>query len=337
MSVHNGEKYLHEAIDSILNQTFTDFEFVIINDGSTDSTQGIIESYSDPRIILVNQENIGLAKSLNKGIRLAKGKYIARMDADDVSELDRFEIQYKAMESLPDVGVCGGWAHIFGGNESVWKYPTDHEAICCKQFFSNAMVHPTVMLRRSCLIVGSLFYDQNYQRSQDFCLWVKLSRKFKLINISRILLHHRIHPSSVGTVHKTNQAELADKIRKSQLKELGLEVPDAVFKFHCNICRKNIKYSKRSFSKAISWFDILLNANKTKGLFDHTSFTKELVLQWWSLCRASKRLNPYVFLLFYRSELCKAIRSNFFVHFILFFDYFLIRLIPTHFYNKPND
>ncbi|HAS7841575.1 TPA: glycosyltransferase family 2 protein, partial [Vibrio cholerae] len=128
MSVYNGEKYLGEAIDSILKQTFSDFEFIIINDGSTDKTLEIIKSYmkKDDRIVLVSRENKGLIVSLNEGLDLAKGQYIARMDADDISIKSRFEKQIEFLDSNPDIGVCGTWVEVFGENikSKKWKMPT---------------------------------------------------------------------------------------------------------------------------------------------------------------------------------------------------------------------
>ena len=112
MAVYNGEKYLREAIDSILNQTFKDFEFIIVNDGSTDRTREILESFIDPRIVLIHQEHMGLTKSLNRGIALAKGKYIARQDADDISMAERLEKQFNFLESHENVALLGTAGHI---------------------------------------------------------------------------------------------------------------------------------------------------------------------------------------------------------------------------------
>lgn len=149
MSVFNGEKYLREAIDSILTQTFSDFEFLIINDASTDRSREIILSYLDPRIRLIdNEENIGLTRSLNKGIDLAKGKYIARMDADDVSMPERLEKQVRFMEENPDIAVLGSWAYGIDGTGRInaeFRTPICEEIIFKDLFFSNPLIHGSVM------------------------------------------------------------------------------------------------------------------------------------------------------------------------------------------------
>ena len=124
MPAYNAEKYITEAIDSILFQTFKDFEFIIINDASTDSTKDIIESYKDPRIKLVNNEqNKGVAKSLNIGISVACGKYIARMDADDIALPERFQKQFDFMEQHPNIDVCGSWAKKTGNENEIINNP----------------------------------------------------------------------------------------------------------------------------------------------------------------------------------------------------------------------
>ena len=158
MPVYNGEKYIREAMDSILNQTFNDFEFLIVNDGSTDSTKQLIESYPDPRIRLVNQENRGVAKSLNRGLRLAKGKYIARMDADDISLPDRLAKQIEVLESNPDVDITVSCIEGIDsqGNLRTQQWQADREAIRHNEIIhrlpvENCIAHPAIIIRANVL------------------------------------------------------------------------------------------------------------------------------------------------------------------------------------------
>src|SRR6185295_9135648 len=151
MSVYNGEKYLKEAMESILNQSFSDFEFLIFNDSSTDSSREIILSYNDPRIVLIdNKKNIGLTKTLNKGISLAKGKYIARMDADDVCHPERLNEQVNYLDKNAEVAVCGTWVQFLNENEVV-KLPTKKNEIKTLLFCNSCLAHPSVMIRKSFL------------------------------------------------------------------------------------------------------------------------------------------------------------------------------------------
>ena len=150
MPVYNAEKYLREAIESILSQTFKNFEFLIINDGSTDKSKDAILSYNDPRIIYSeNSKNLGIAKTLNKGMNLARGNYIARMDGDDISHPDRLQEQIEFMDDNRHVGVCGTWLQTINNNkEEIWKSPIAHEEIRSLMLFHDAIYHPTVVIRR---------------------------------------------------------------------------------------------------------------------------------------------------------------------------------------------
>ena len=180
MPVYNGEKYLCEAIDSILNQTYTDFEFIILNDGSTDKTEEIILSYDDPRIVYVkNETNLQIVKTLNKGIALAKGKYIARMDADDISLPERFEKQLKFMEQYPSIDVCGTWMRIIDKPKQVWTYPEKHEEIKAQLLFNTPLSHPTLIIKKS------FFNDFKYENVANSFLLNNLSASVNTCNGNR--------------------------------------------------------------------------------------------------------------------------------------------------------
>jgi len=217
MPVYNGEKYLREAIDSILNQTYNDFEFIIINDGSTDKTDEIILSYDDPRIVYIkNEENLQIVKTLNKGIDLAKGKYIARMDADDISLPKRFEKQMKFMEKNPEIGVCGTWIEVFGIRNERLKYPVEHEEIKATLLFNSALAHPSVMIKRSILQINH--YDVLYNKAEDYALWIELLETCKFCNIPEYLLKYRLHKKQT---EKNIQFDITNKIRDEILKKIG--------------------------------------------------------------------------------------------------------------------
>lgn len=318
MSVYDGEQYLAQAIESILNQTFTDFEFLIINDGSTDNTKKIIESYTDSRIVLINQENMGLTKSLNKGIRLSKGKYIARMDADDISEANRFKTQFEFMESNSDVAVCGCWAKTFGVTENVWRYPTTHDEICSRQLFTNTVVHSSAMIRNSALKKSGILYDEKHLRSQDYDFWVRLSRKYKIANINRVLLFLRIHQLNTGTIHNRDQKKSANQIRNNQLIELGLKVSEEALGLHSKISKKDYECTRIFIRDAQNWLELLLKANENKKLFNNITFKKELASHWWSICRSSTKLGLFSYFSFQRSELHKYINLSYKLKIIFF-------------------
>lgn len=196
MPVYNGERYLKEAMESVLNQTFKDFEFIIINDGSTDSTEKIIQGFSDPRIVyLDNGGNLGLSRSFNRGIQVARGEYIARMDADDISLPDRFEKQIKFLEANPQIGVLGSNIKIIGTNK-IFKRPENHKAIKWQSLLSTPVVHPTVMARAN--ILKNNPYDDKLHNSEDYELWSRLifEKDAGFANLQEPLLLYRVFPKS---------------------------------------------------------------------------------------------------------------------------------------------
>ncbi len=200
MPVYNAEKYVTEAIESILNQSYSDFEFIIIDDCSTDNSYDILHSYvsKDNRIRLFkNDMNNKLPKTLNFGISQAKGKYIARMDADDISLPERFAKQIEFMESHPEVGVCGTWIDVFSEESSQTtciKYPAEHKLISVRLLFDeNCIAHPSTFLRREIFFDFQLYYNLSLQgHAEDYELWVRLLEQGILFyNLPEVLLMYR--------------------------------------------------------------------------------------------------------------------------------------------------
>lgn len=206
MAVYNGEPYLREALESVLGQSFSDFEFLIIDDASSDHTVEIVESYRDPRIRLIhNTRNLGLTASLNKGIELARGRYIARMDSDDISLPERFSRQFEFMESNPSVGVCGTWAKTIdpAGNVTGELRALTGASLKKLCWRPSPFLHPTVMVRAD--LMKSCGYNPEYPQAQDYELWLRLCRKTDFYNLDQFLVHYRIHLKSVFKTKRENQ------------------------------------------------------------------------------------------------------------------------------------
>ena len=217
LPVFNSESFLRTAIDSILNQTFIDFEFLIINDGSTDTSRDIILSYTDKRIrFLENEINIGLIKTLNKGIREAKGEYIARMDADDISRHDRFEKQVEFLDANPEYGIVGSWCTIIGSEKTI-EYHSTHDSLEFALLHYCCFVHPSVMIRKLVLIDNQLFYNEDYLHSEDYELWTRLLTKTKGYNIKEYLLAYREHQGQVSFKYRQDQIDMINDIVKNYL------------------------------------------------------------------------------------------------------------------------
>lgn len=200
MPVYNGEKFLRESIDSILNQTFSNFEFVIVNDGSTDNTVDIINSYRDARIKLINQKNGGVSNALNTGLKHATGKYIARMDADDISHPERIEKQYKFIQNNPEYVIVGSDAnYITEEKEFIFKYTSpayNHQEIVQLIPTYCTFIHTSVLVKRDTILeVGG--YSEDAVAFEDHFLWTKMIDKGLTCNLKEVLVDVRLNSGSV--------------------------------------------------------------------------------------------------------------------------------------------
>lgn len=214
MSVYNGEKYLREAIDSILNQTFTDFEFIIINDGSTDDTLKIIKSYKDPRIVLISRKNLGLVASLNEGIKKAKGKYIARQDADDVSHERRLGQQVDVMHRDPNNLICGTFAVSFdtkGKKTGELVFPYLYPDVQRRLAVANTLVHGSILMKRQIAQKG---YSADVGPAEDYDLWLR-SLRYKMCIVPQFLYYYRDNPEGISQKKQAIQADSTDKLKLS--------------------------------------------------------------------------------------------------------------------------
>ncbi len=200
MPAYNAEKYISEAIKSILNQTFKNFEFIIIDDCSTDKTWEIIQAYAkkDDRIIVFqNKKNLGIAGNRNKLIVLAKGKYIVWQDADDISLLHRLEHQYKFMEENKDVGICGGWLEFFNskGQKSLRKYKKNDKDLRKNIFRYSPASQPGAILRKDAIDQAGL-YDLHYPPAEDFDMSFRIGKKYKFANLQEVVVRYRENDNS---------------------------------------------------------------------------------------------------------------------------------------------
>jgi glycosyltransferase involved in cell wall biosynthesis len=212
MPVYNAEDYLSDAIESVLNQTFARFELLIINDGSTDRSQDIINQFAqkDSRVRPIQQPNMGIVKTLNRGIELAATELVARHDADDLSLPARFERQVDFLKANPDCVLVGTAAEVFsnaGAHRQVFPF-CFHEQICDAFLFGNTFVHGSVMFRRKAVIETGLYSKSSGARHiEDFDLWARLARKHRVANLGEILYRYRDHPSSISNAQSNTQRE----------------------------------------------------------------------------------------------------------------------------------
>ncbi len=239
MTVYNAERFLEDAIESVLDQTFSNFEFIILNDGSTDRSYKIICEYAnkDNRIIVLNNErNTGIAKARTKCVKHAKGKYIATVDADDISEPMRFKKQYDYLEKYKNCGVVGGFLEIFdsetGETIGFRKYYEDDSRLRKKIFFYSPIANPASMIRKE--VYDNIgYYDPEYPPADDVDFWFRLGKKYKFANIQEVLVKYRVHRNSATVKNINHVKDLTIKIRKKYMKGYGYSCTflDKVFLF----------------------------------------------------------------------------------------------------------
>jgi glycosyltransferase involved in cell wall biosynthesis len=215
MSVFNGAHYLREAVESVLNQTFTDFEFIIIDDASGDATSDILHEYSDPRIVrLRNEENLGLARSLNRGVSIACGEYIARQDADDVSLPQRLAQQVAYLDAYPRTGFVGTtaiWMDATGEALQVWQQPTGNPQIQERLLWYCCLMHGSVMMRRQALAEVGGRYAEDMRTGQDYDLWLRMSEKWDVAILPEPLYRYRWHENMATKMRSQEQTANAQQ------------------------------------------------------------------------------------------------------------------------------
>ncbi|MFA6215597.1 MAG: glycosyltransferase [Patescibacteria group bacterium] len=228
MPFYNAQLFLTKAIESILNQTFSDFELILINDASTDGSDRVVKKYlADPRIIYIkNENNQGIVHNLNYGLKTAKAEIIARMDGDDIAVRNRFFEQFNFLKFYPEIAVVGSFVKIIDENDKKIDYRTklvDPETIKKELIIYSPVVHPAVMFRKSVIKkVGA--YRQNYLYLEDLDLWYRVVYSgYKISNVNKFLLFYRYHSGSTAHQAKTN-AWKAFRLRKETIKTFKLDL-----------------------------------------------------------------------------------------------------------------
>ena len=301
MPVYNCELYIKEAVDSILNQTFADFDFLIIDDASTDKTVSIIKEYKDSRIQLIEKTvNTGYTISLNYGLKVAKGEYIARMDGDDISLPNRFEKQIAFLDSNPDVVLCGAAIKVID-SDRVIMYPESHDNIKLEFLTQNCIVHPSVMIRKSILDFHSLTYDINKEPAEDYNLWVKLLNYGKLYNIQEVLLYYRVHSCQVSQKRFSLQVESSIETQLELLDFLHNCKDKSSLNSLLNKIFRNDKYSYEDIMFFNQLKKDLLLVNKS-DFFESNGFEKYLIQTEYKIINSyfirRNNFNPNIFFQF---------------------------------------
>ena len=286
MPVYNGVQHLREAIESILGQTFRDYEFLIINDGSTDASESIIRSYDDPRIRLVNNEtNLKLIATLNKGLGLARGEYVARMDCDDISLPERLQKQLSFLDSNSSVAIVGSWCRTIGGEKTkLLRYPQNRDKLKCSLLFGSPLAHPTVIFRRELFQRHAFWYDPAFLHAEDYELWVRVAESFDLGMLPEVLLRYRVHEGQVTKAHLGEMVANSGKVWGRLLRRMGLEPTEQQMLIHRVLAYAALEPGV-DLQGIDDWLCAILRANAASGYFLPATLTESLVERFLTLVK----------------------------------------------------
>ncbi len=286
MPVYNGEKFLREAIDSILSQTFQDFELIIIDDNSTDGTVSIVTSYNDRRIRFhSSSQRLKLAGALNLGIEKAQGTYLARMDADDICEPERLGQQHAFLEQNKHIGICGTWTNLFPVPEQhLEKYPLTTDEVQALSLFHSPFAHPSVMIRKEVLTSNHLKYDVDYYPTEDFDLWCRALKFTQGANLNEALLRYRLHPDSLTRTDWSLMDEQAARITLKSLQELGITENMDQARYHRKVAMVRVECEPLQLQKTGAWLETIRDANDKKCIYPTKALHTVLDFLWFSNC-----------------------------------------------------
>jgi glycosyltransferase involved in cell wall biosynthesis len=274
LPVYNAEKYIKQAIDSILNQTFSDFEFIIINDGSTDNSLAVIKSITDKRIIIINQENKGLIASLNYGIDISKGEYIARMDADDIAFPNRFEEQVKLFTKNEKIGLCGSSTENFGAVSSQTIRSDNNQFLKSYLLFGPPFAHPSIMMKRSILIKNNIRYDGNFTHCEDFAMWSSMVAYCEFTNAVDVLVKYRVHPEQVTNQFSSTVFDAHYQICCQNLNLLFIDLPHE--DFFAYIAKKE---HSLGLAGVVKIYILIIESNKKINQYNEVQLIKAISLK----------------------------------------------------------
>lgn len=234
MPTYNVSTWVEAAIDSVLKQTFSDFELLVVDDGSTDDTLSRVRNIDDPRIrIAAFPDNVGLAENLNRGLDLIGTELVARMDGDDIAEPDWLETGITVLDTHPEIGICSFGFQFFGAKISLVRFPEMHEDSKAQMLFGCTVIVP--VFRRSVFIDNHLRYSTDSFPAEDYSLWAEAYRVTKVYNVQRTLFHYRTHPTQISTSRRMAQIEKSNEVRLKMLRWLNPDFSDEEKLYFLNI------------------------------------------------------------------------------------------------------
>lgn len=290
MPVFNAERYLKAAIDSVLNQTFQNIELLLINDGSTDGSKHLIESYLDPRIrLLDNGANRGLIYSRNRGLAEAKGHMVALLDSDDVAIPDRIALQYDYMSKNPRLTMTGGHAAVIDATDSptgeIYKMPVGSSEIQVELLFRNVFVNSTVMYRKEAVQQIGGYKGSGF--CEDYHLAFRLAERYPIDNLDEVLVQYRLHDHNISGEKDHLMLEGELEIVRYMHQRLDIPTSNLLQKTHLSFIRRLSDFQPQLESYFLLFKEIKLGNQRT-GLFPQEKLNRELFGKWYELIRKSR-------------------------------------------------
>ena len=311
--VYNAGAFINESIDSILNQTYKNLEIIIINDGSTDNSEDGIKSFKDNRIkYLKNEKNLKLIKTLNIGLQLCTGKYIARMDADDIAVPTRIEKQVAFMELNQDVVASGTYAQFFGSSSKtgIWMYPLQNEDIKLRLLWGSSIIHPTAIFKNDIVKKYSIQFQEEYLHAEDMKFWIDLSQYGELANIPKVLLNYRIHSNQITEKYKPEMINTVALILKNQFQKFDIDINENEQLILKKIIAHQYKLSKLEFENIIILFEKFTQINNQYKRFDDKKLYEEIVLKLYEIIFYSSTLLNFKYLKLFNATFNSSLISK---------------------------
>jgi glycosyltransferase involved in cell wall biosynthesis len=322
MPVYNAGEFLDVAVTSILQQDYTNFEFIIIDDASTDNSYNRLLTYTDSRIRLFrNHVNEGLIYTLNRCLDQSVGNFIARMDQDDISLPNRLSLQLDFMRKNPEIAVCGSFVKIIDSDVQI-AHPQTHEEICVAFLEKNVFVHPSTFMRSDVILRGAFRYHSEYKSAEDYHFFYTISEKNKVANIPQVLLEYRIHKGQISSADNTTQQETARRVQILAIENLmGRKLSDQEQNIHIALMHEG--HLDVPTIRLVRWGRQLIKKNKIVNRYNCELFDKFIDKKirrtikeryLWNIANPLavflSMFHPYVFPLLTLREWLKAFKSG---------------------------
>ena len=312
--VYNSQKYLKETINSVIKQTFTHWELLIIDGGSTDNTASIVHSYTDTRIKYIpTKKYLDIVDATNKGIHSASGKYIALLDSDNIMHKNRLLLQYLFLEKNQDISLVGSWVQKIDQNSTfthhIFRPYISYELIRIKLLFGNCISQPSVMIRKS--VIQKYKYRSLYKEASDYDLWTRICSKYRIANMPKVLTYYRVHDSNRSTQYdvKKSYIFLDKKIIKNQFTKIEFHLSNSELEKQFGLEKKQ-SFSQNSLKEYEKWLIKLYIFNLENKKFDIKMFNYIIHSYWFRICCLAAQNGIAAYTIYSNSKISKLTNNK---------------------------